>query len=161
MPGRHIAISLSVLLWVIGYLISLYYFTHRYVKRARPGGEEEYPDTPAIRSFLIGLIILAPFLSGMAYRFGGFLEGDGIIWGCYIEDFGLITLGLWTLSFIGLSFLWVVTMVSPSYIGFHDRKSALLLYIAQNLYTLVLFLTVYYGIRHFSGDLSGKNGSCL
>jgi hypothetical protein len=45
----------------------------------------------------------------MAYRFGGFLEGDGIIWGCYIEDFGLITLGLWTLSFIGLSFLWVVT----------------------------------------------------
>jgi hypothetical protein len=161
MPGRYLAILLSTLIWVIGYMISLYYFRHRFVLRAQPGGEEAYQDTPSIRNFLIGLIVLAPFLSGAAFRIGDFLEGGGIIWGCYFEDYGLITLGLWSLSFIGLSFLWVVTLISPSFLGFHNRKSALLIYLAHNLYTLILFLIIYYGIRHFSGDLGGKDGSCL
>lgn len=162
MEGRHFAVITTILIWIIGYIISLYFFSYKFSKGILPIKLRERTSLKTLTYMVIALPIISPILAGLSYRIGGILEkGNGIAWGCYIEDFSLGSILLWFLSLIGLLIMVLISLVKPSLFGFQDRKRALALYFTHHLYTLILLTIIGLLIPILSGPLSGKGSTCL
>jgi hypothetical protein len=162
MEGRHLALITAVIIWFSGYIISLFYFSYRFSNGILPIRLRERTNLKTLTYIIIGIPIISPILAGLAYRIGGILEkGNGIAWGCYIEDFYVGAILLWFLSLICLFILLVISLVKPNLFGFQDRKRALGLYFTHHLYTLLLLIIIGILIPILSGPLSGKGSTCL
>lgn len=162
MEGRHIAVIATIIIWFIGYFISLFYFSYKFSNGILPIRLRERTNLKTVNYIIIGIPIISPILAGLTYRIGGILErGNGIAWGCYIEDFFLGAILLWFLSLVGLFVLLLISLVKPNLFGFQNRKRALALYFTHHLYTLLLLIIIGILIPILSGPLSGKSSSCL
>jgi hypothetical protein len=162
MEGRHLAVMATIIIWLVGYLISIFYFSHRFSTGIIPIRLRERTSLKRYTYILIGMPLISPLFSGLAYRIGGILEkGNGIAWGCYIEDFWLGSIVLWFLSALSLFILLLISLAKPGIFGFQDRKKALALYFMHHLYTLLLLIIIGILIPILSGPLSGKGSTCL
>lgn len=162
MEGRHLAILTTIAIWVIGYLISLFYFSYKFSEGNVPLRLKKEKHLKTLTHTIIALPIVSPILAGLSYRIGGILEsGNGIAWGCYIEDFWLGVILLWVLSLSCLFILLLICMIKPELLGFRERKMAIFAYFVHHFYTLFLFLIMGIFIPILSGPLSGKGASCL
>ena len=161
MEGRFLAVSASVIIWIIGYIISLRYFSHKFTNEVKILDSKEKADIKMLTYAIVGTPFLSPMLASTAFRIGGILEkGRGIAWGCYIEDFSLITIFLWLGSVILLFIMLIFDLLQPAP-GPHSRKKAVGLYLIHHLYTLILFYLMHFLIPILAGPLSGKGSSCL
>lgn len=162
MDGRHFAVITTFLIWIIGYIISLYFFSYKFSNGILPIKLRERTNLKTLTCLVIALPIISPILAGLFYRIGGILEkGHGIAWGCYIEGFFLGSILLWFLSLIGLFIMVLISLVKPSLFGFQDRKRALAFYFTHHLYTIILLIIIGILIPILSGPLSGKGSTCL
>jgi hypothetical protein len=162
LEGRHFAVVATILIWIVGYLISFFYFSYNFSNGIIPKKLREKINQKKLTYLLIGTPFISPILAGLIYRFGGLSEyGKGIAWGCYIEDFSLGSILLWFLSTLSLFVLLLLSFVKPKIFGFQDRKRPLALYFAHHLYTLLLLLIIGLLIPILSGPLSGKESSCF
>jgi len=162
MEGRHFAVITSIIIWIICYFISLFFFSYRFSNGIIPRRLREKTDSKTIIYLLTGTILISPIIAGLSYRIGGIMEkGNGIAWGCYIESFWLGSISLWFISLIGTSILLLVCIIKPSFLGFEKRKKAITLYILHNIYTLILLIIIGILIPIISGPLSGKGSTCL
>jgi hypothetical protein len=161
MEGRHFAVIASLIIWLIGYLISLSFFLNKYSTRIIPIRVREIIQMNKFIYLMVSLPIISSILSGLMYRVGGIWEvGNGIAWGCYIEDFYFGTLAIWFISFVSLFLMLLISLVKPTLLSFDNRKNALKLYFFHHIYTLLLSIVIYILIPFLSGPLSGKNSSC-
>jgi hypothetical protein len=162
MEGRHLAVIATVLIWISGYIISLFFFSYKFSNGILPIRLRERTNLKTLTYLVIAFPFLSPLLAGLSYRFGGILEkGNGIAWGCYIEDFFLGSILLWFLSLSILFILLIFSLVKPNLFGFQDRKRPLALYFTHHLYTLLLLIIIGILIPILSGPLSGKGSTCL
>jgi hypothetical protein len=162
MEGRHIAVFATTLIWIVGYFISIFYFSQKFSSGIIPSRLREKTNLKKMSYFMVVLPFVSSILAGLLYRIGGILEkGNGIAWGCYIEDFWLGTIFLWAISLICLFFLLVISLIKPNLYGFQDRKRALAFYFIHHLYTLLLLIIIELLIPILSGPLTGKDSSCL
>jgi hypothetical protein len=162
MEGRHIAVFASIIIWIAGYFISIFYFSQKLSSGIIPARFREKTNLKKLTYFILGMPFISSILAGFIYRLGGILEkGNGIAWGCYIDDFWLGTIFLWVISLICLFFLLVICLIKPYLLGFQDRKRALALYFLHHLYTLLLLIIIEILIPFLSGPLTGKDSSCL
>lgn len=161
MEGRHLAILATFIIWFIGYIISLFYFSYKFSNGIIPIRLRERTNPKTLIYIIIGMPFISPILAGLTYRIGGILEkGNGIAWGCYIEDFWFGAILLWFLSLICLFFPLVFSLAIPNSFGFQDIKRALALYFAHHIYTLLLLIITGILIPILSGPLSGKGSTC-
>jgi hypothetical protein len=162
MEGRHLAVIATVLIWISGYIISLFFFSYKFSNGILPIRLRERTNLKTLTYLVITFPFLSPLLAGLSYRIGGILEkGNGIAWGCYIENFFLGSILLWFLSLSILFILLIFSLVKPNLFRFQDRKRPLALYFTHHLYTLLLLIIIGILIPILSGPLSGKGSTCL
>jgi hypothetical protein len=160
--GRHLAVLATILIWIVGYIISFFYFSHKFSTGIIPIRLRERTNLKTLTYIIIGMPFVSSILAGLSYRIGGIIEkGNGIAWGCYIEDFWVGAIFLWFLSVVSLFILLVINLVKPNLFGFQDRKRALGLYFTHHLYTILLLIVIGILIPILSGPLSGKGSTCL
>lgn len=161
MGGQHLAVIITLLIWICSYFISLFYFGNTLsngllaILKARFSGSR-------VGYIIMGIPFMAAILAGLLFRLGGILEKDrGIAWGCYIELFTLGTLGLWGLSALSFFIILLICLVNPALFGFQSRRKAIGLYVVHHAYTLLQLILMRYLIEELSGPLSGKDSTCL
>jgi len=161
MEGRYIAIVMSIIIWSACYIFSLYYFHQKLTKGVKPFRPIQVGGIMRMSYIIIGIPFAASVLTGLAFRLGGALDGDGIIWGCYIEDYGFIVLALWILSLIACAIISLIVLIKPSLLGFKDRIMPIAYYFVHHLYTFFIFWVAIWLMPYFSGPLHGIGWSCL
>jgi hypothetical protein len=162
MEGQQLAVIVSILLWIIGYLLSAYSYTHLFSKGILPDRLRNLTTPKSVLFILIGSIILIPFLAAMMFRIGGALELNmGIAWGCYIEYVTLGSFILWLLSLLVFLIVLLITLIQPQLLSFPNRGKAILFFFSHNTYSFLLFFLTKLAIQYLSGPLSGKDASCL
>lgn len=162
MEGRHLAVLGAIGIWCLAYLVSIYHVGYFFTdgKLVKNAGKQINSRKILITSLITLLVVV--FIPGLFYRLGGALEkGNGIAWGCYIEDFGLGTMLLLFLSLMILTLVLVIGLIKPSCIKFKSRIKILLAYITLNILSLIWFILAGVSIWLFSGPLSGLGSSCL
>lgn len=160
MEGRHFAVIISILVWITGYLFSLYFFSYKFSHGIIPKKLRIKTNNKVMLFYLLGSMIISPFIAGMSYRIGGIMErGNGIAWGCYIEDYWLCIL-LWLGSFFITSIFLLISLINPTLLKFKKRINAFALYGLHNIYTLILLIVIGILIPILSGPLSGKGSTC-
>lgn len=161
MVGSHLAVIATMIIWIVGYFISFFYFSHKFSTGIIPIRIRERTNIKKVSYIIIGMPIVSPIIAGLMYRIGGILEkGNGIAWGCYIEDFWLFSIVLWFLSLPSLFIFLLISLAKPNLFGFQDRKNALALYFLHHLYTLLLLIIIGVLIPSLSGPLNGKGATC-
>jgi hypothetical protein len=161
MEGRHIAVVATIIIWIVGYIISFFYFSYKFSTGIIPLRLRERVNLKTLTYIIVGMPFVLSILAGLIYRIGGILEkGNGIAWGCYIGDFSVGAGLLWFLSAFSLFILLLISFAKPNLFGFQDRKRAMGLYFTHHLYTLLLEIIIVNLIPILSGPLSGKESTC-
>ena len=161
MGGRHIAVVVSILVWILGYIFSLFFFSNRYSQLGFVKSIGEKYEAIKLKYSLFLIQIFSPIVAAQAYRIGGIFElGNGIFWGCYIEDFEFITGLMLFLSLVFLLIFLLIGLINPDLIGFSARLDVLKWYLLHHLYVILLWVITFKLIPILSGPLSGKDGSC-
>lgn len=161
MEGRHFAVIVSLLVWILGYCFSFLFFSHRFSNGIIAKLASEKFSPKKLNYVFLMIPVISPFIAGQAYRIGGIFEFDnGISWGCYIEDFALGAIFMLSLSVMVLFVVLVISIIKPNLLGFSARPNALKWYVSHHLYVFLLMLIIWYFIPILSGPLSGKEGSC-
>lgn len=157
MEGRYIAVGCSVLLFIITYIICILYtyFTFSNVDFKKTSGK-------LLNVIIFSAFLLTPVLAMFIFNIGGIMEkGNGISWGCYIEDFVLGSILIWSLFLLPLLILTIAGLVKPININYDSRKQVVYSFLFHNSYTFFLLMLMNYTIRHFSIGLSGIDSSCF
>ena len=87
-------------------------------------------------------------------------EGNGISWGCYIEDFILGSFLIWTSLFLIFTIFIIVCLVIPIKLGFTSIFKFFQIFVLQNLITIFILFMCYVFIPIIANSLSGLKLSC-
>jgi hypothetical protein len=157
MEGRYIAVGCSVLIFIIVYIVCIFYtfFTFSNVNLKKI-------QSKLLNVIILSAFLLTPVLAMFIFNIGGIMEkGNGISWGCCIEDFVLGSILIWSLCLLPLLILTIAGLIKPANINYINRKQVLYSFLFHNAYTLFVLMLMNYTIRHFSIGLSGIDSSCL
>lgn len=161
MEGQSFAVTASIFIWCISYLVSLYSVSYKFSEGLIPTFFREKTSNRILIKFLVWSTLLSPILAAYMYRIGAHRErGNGIAWGCYVEYFWIIGVLLWLLSLIILSMLLIILLIKPNLLRFQRRKNLLLAYFIQNGYSLIMLILIGSLIPVLAGAMSGKESSC-
>lgn len=159
MEGRHFAVLTSISLWSLTYLIAFIIISN---KLSKGNLFTKIATKFKIYWTVFYISILFPFLAGVSYNIGGSMEkGNSIAWGCYIENFFSGAVFLWLLSGIVLFLIMILGFFNPKKLRFDKRKDLFFAYISIQSYAFLMIIIYFICIGYFSGELSGKDSSCL
>lgn len=161
MEGRHFAVIASVVIYLFSYVIIFYSLVVRYKAVFNNINIlKKYNDSIFIYIFT-SAIFITPLLVSCNFYVGGFMEeGNGISWGCYIEDFILGSFLIWTSLFLIFTIFIIVCLVIPIKLGFTSIFKFFQIFVLQNLITIFILFMCYVFIPIIANSLSGLKLSC-
>lgn len=162
MEGRHFALLVSVSIWFISYLISLYFFSYYFSSRIIPSKLRNITNKIKLNRIILTAILSSPIIAGLSFGIGSKMErSNGIAWGCYIEAFWNISFLIWFLLLFVFFIFLIIFMMKPIFFGFKNKTSILKFFLYHNFLTLIHVGIITVLIPLFSGPLSGINSTCL
>lgn len=161
MEGRHLAVIASILIWGLTCLVAAYFASYKFSTGIIPKRMRQKTKDKTLLGVFIITTIVAPAFCAQMYNIGGDMEkGNGIAWGCYIEDFWLCCFLLWCLAFVVLTIIFIIAAVNPQRLGFQNVNKVVSACFFQASYSFLMIVIIGLLIPALSGPLSGKESSC-
>jgi hypothetical protein len=110
-------------------------------------------------AFLFLVVLLTP---PVLFRISAAsLSNAQVLWGCYIEYFGLGVIMLASGLLLCYTLLLLIGLFNPKNLKFRDKKDLLLAFLIIAAHTILISFIGIKIILLFSGELHGKEASCL
>lgn len=161
MESRHFAVIASVVVYLFSYVIIFYCLGVRYtVVFNNIKFLKKYNDAIFIYIFT-STIFITPLLVGCIFYVGGFMEkGNGISWGCYIEDFIIVSFLIWLFLLFIFTIFIIVCLVMPNKLCSTSRFKLFQIFVLQNLISIFILFMCYVFIPIIANSLTGLKISC-
>jgi hypothetical protein len=150
----------SVAFFGIACLVLLYCLCFWFSTGIIPARLRQKTDSEIAVYWLAGATVFAPLLSALIFLIGGNIR-SGILWGCYVEFFFLLSEMLCMLAIALLAVMLIICLIIPKKFGFKKRINIIIVFVIETAYSFCLLFLMGKTIYLLAGSLNGIDSSCL
>jgi|GEM_PF-3399533 hypothetical protein len=162
MEGTVLAVLISVFVWGLSYLATFYLLAYFLSAGLMPRKLREKSTPISVGIIFASVAVASVLITGFIYRVGGEMEaGNGVAWGCYVEDFQLLVTMCWITGGLLTFGLMVASLIDPKMVNFPNRLNPVLLFLAQATVSILIAKISSWCIPLLASNLAGLDASCL
>lgn len=161
MDGRYFAVISSVVVYLFSYLIIFYCLILRYTSIFINIPFFRKCNKSILKYIFLSTLFVTPLLVGCIFYLGGIMEeGNGIAWGCYIEDFIVGSLLIWFSLFLLFTIIIIGSILIRNKYGFSSAYKVFKIFMIQIIFSILIMIMCYKSIHLMPYSLTGIEVSC-